>query len=66
MSSPPPQPLGREEGLEVELVTSGQCSHAFVAHLRKVPSEQGLENFWVGEHVECWEGGAPREGMEAS
>lgn len=59
------QSLGRVKGLEIELITNCQCFNqlclqngTFVknTHTHTHNSEQGLESFWVGEHITVMDG----------
>lgn len=66
MFSSIPWPLGRGEGLDSDLIMNSQWfAHQslitvltqwnFLKYLEVIVSE----NFWIGEHIEVWEGGVP-------
>ena len=66
----PLQPLGKGDGLEVELITSDQSQWFHQSCLSNEtsikPSQMtASESFRDGEHVGCWEGDASGEGGEA-
>lgn len=65
----PASNLGKEDGLETELITNANdLTNSFLGNgtSTETPKQRGLESFWMMNTLRYWEGGGPRAGMETS